>query len=99
MEVRVLSWALLMENYSMIIFTKHALEKFKILKQHDCYVTKEQILKTIANPEKIDYSRKPLLIAQSKFDTNHVLRVVYKKEKDLIKIITFYPGRKKQYEK
>lgn len=49
--------------------------------------------------EKIDYSRSPLLIAQRKFDKTHILRVVYKQEGDLIKIITFYPGRSTQYEK
>jgi len=82
----------------MIYFTKHALEKFEILKRHNFYVSKEQVLETITNPEKIDYSRSPLLIAQRKFDATHVFRVVYKKEEGLIKIITFYPGRRKKYE-
>jgi len=83
----------------MIYFTKHAEEKFEILKRHKFYVSKKQVQETIENYEKIDYSRSPLLIAQRKFDKNHVLRVVYKQEEGLIKIITFYPGRSKQYEK
>lgn len=83
----------------MIYFTKHANEKFEILKKHKFSVSKKQILKIIIKPDKIDYSRRPLLIAQGKFDTSHVLRVVYKQESDAIKIITFYPGRKKKYAK
>ncbi len=50
-------------------------------------------------PDLIDKSRLPLLIAQRKIGRNHVLRVVYKQEFGIIKIITFYPARKKQYEK
>ena len=83
----------------MVYFTKHAQEKFDILKRHKFYVSKKQVQETIESYEKIDYSRLPLLIAQGKFDKTHVLRVVYKKEEDLIKVITFYPGRRKQYEK
>ena len=80
----------------MIYFTKHASEKFEILKGHKFFVSKEQVLLVVTNPDMID-SRPPLLIAQRKFDSTHVLRVVYKKENSVIKIITFYPGRSKKY--
>lgn len=83
----------------MIIFTKHANEKFKILKRHRFLVTKRQVLETLERPETIDYSRFPLAIAQRQIDREHVLRVVYKKEKNVLKVITFYPGRKEHYEK
>ena len=83
----------------MIYFTKHAEDKFDILKKHKFSVSKEQVIETIRNPEEVDPSRLPLLIAQRKFDKTHVLRVVYKQEEGLIKIISFYPGRRKQYEK
>jgi hypothetical protein len=81
----------------MIVFTKHANEKFKVLKRHKFSISKQQILDTIINPESVDYSRLPLFIAQRKIDKTHVLRVVYKREMGNIKIITFYPGRVKQY--
>ncbi|MEK7197955.1 MAG: DUF4258 domain-containing protein [Patescibacteria group bacterium] len=87
------------KNRIMIIFTKHAENKFEILKRHKFFITKKWVLETIEKPELIDKSRLPLLIAQRKIDTNRVLRVVYKKEFEVIKIITFYPGRRKQYEK
>ena len=83
----------------MIKFTKHALDKFVVLRKHNFAVTKKQIIEIVLNPEKIDHSRLPLLIAQKKIDRQHVLRVVYKKESGDIKIITFYPGRTKDYEK
>lgn len=82
----------------MIIFTKHANDKFGVLKRHKFSISKIQVLETIQEPEIIDKARLPLLIAQRKIDRSHVLRVVYKKEGDVIKVITFYPGRKKQYE-
>lgn len=82
-----------------IIFTKHAEDKFDILKRHKFLVKRYQVLRTVTNPEKIDYSHAPLLIAEHSFDERHVLRVVYKQAGNTLRIITFYPGRKKQYEK
>ncbi len=82
----------------MIHFTKHAREKFEILKEHKFEISRKQVIETINNPELIDRSRYPLLIAQKQINTSHVLRVVYKKENSNKIIITFYPGRTKQYE-
>lgn len=83
----------------MIYFTKHAREKFEILKDHKFIITKTQVIETIDNPDLVDCSRRPLLIAQRKISPAHVLRVVYKKEYNNKIIITFYPGRTKHYEK
>ncbi len=83
----------------MIYFTKHANEKFEILGKHKFRVTKKQVIATLNNPDLIDYRRHPLLIAQKRINYRHVLRVVYKKEKNNKIIITFYPGRQKDYEK
>lgn len=81
----------------MILFTKHAKDKFGILKKHKFSVSEEQVLATVAMPDLIDYSRNPLLVAQREIDRNLVLRVVYKQERGTTKIITFYPGKSKQY--
>lgn len=83
----------------MIIFTRHAGEKFNLLRKHKFIISKKEVLETIASPNLIDYSRLPLLIAQRKFDRTHVLRVVYKEEQGNMKVITFYPGRLKNYGK
>jgi mRNA-degrading endonuclease RelE of RelBE toxin-antitoxin system len=80
-----------------IYFTKHAKDKFIVLARHGVNLSKRKIINTLENPDTIDYNRLPLLIAQSNLDRSHVLRVVYKKEKELIIVITFYPGRKSQY--
>lgn len=83
----------------MIIFTKHAENKFETLKRHKFSISRELVIQTLENPDLIDHSRLPLLIAQGKIDRTHVLRVVFKKEFGSVKVITFYPGRAKQYEK
>ena len=85
--------------YVMVIFTKHALDKFNVFKRHKFLVSKSLVIKAVTKPDLIDNSRSPLLIGQIQFDKSHILRVVYKKENGRIKIITFYPGRKTQYEK
>lgn len=83
----------------MIIFTKHAENKFEILKKHKFSISKKQIIQTLDYPDLINESRSPLLIAQRRIDKDYVLRVVYKQVLGVKKVITFYPGRRKQYEK
>lgn len=83
----------------MIHFTKHALEKFAILRRHGVIISKSAVMSAVIEPETIDHSRFPLKIAQRNFDKTHVLRVVYKEQGNTKMIITFYPGRKTQYGK
>lgn len=83
----------------MVVFTKHAKEKFAILARHGFRVTEIIVRDAILYPQKIDDSRSPLIIAQAAFDASRVLRVVYRQEGTVKTIITFYPGRKSQYEK
>jgi len=83
-----------------IHFTRHAREKFEVLARHGIDITEAKIIRTVRNPEYKDArNRYPLIIAQSALDSKRVLRVVYKIEKETIIVITFYPGRKSQYEK
>lgn len=44
-----------------IRFTKHASEKFILLRKHGFYLTKTVIMNAIRNPEWVDHSRLPLL--------------------------------------
>ncbi len=83
----------------MIVFTKHAEDKFHLLKSHKFTITRHQVISACSNPDLVDYARLPLLIAQKQRNKTHVLRVVYKQENSLKKIITFYPGRAKHYAK
>ena len=83
------------------VFTKHAtFDKFAILKKHKFKtpVTKRLIKEIILNPEHADEeSDKPNIIASKSIDVNHILRVVYRKEFDIIRVITFYPAEKGRY--
>ena len=84
----------------MIRFTRHAREKFVILRRHGIVISEPAVIRAIADPEVIDNSRESLKIAQRTFDKMRVLRVVYKEiGGDDKLVITFYPGRKKQYGK
>lgn len=82
-----------------IRFTKHALEKFSVLKAYGVLVSRAQVIHVIRNPDFVDYRRLPLYIAQGGFDKRRVLRVVYKAKGATIVVITFYLGLKSQYEK
>jgi len=82
----------------MIRFTKHAERKFMVLARHGFRVSRDLVILTVENPELIDDRRLPLLIAQRRIDFRHVLRVIYKEEDDDQVVITFYPGRRSQYE-
>lgn len=82
-----------------IRLTKHAKDKFALLKKHSFSVTKKQVTDTITDPDLIDHSRAPLHIAQKTIDDTHVLRVAYKREGNMKIIITFYPGRTSSYAK
>jgi len=78
-------------------FTRHAREKFDILAEHKFVVTEAQIIDTVNSPDIVETDR-DLSIAQKGFDEKHVLRVVFRVENDDKVIITFYPGRRRQYE-
>ncbi len=82
----------------MIRFTRHAERKFVVLARHGFRVTRDLVVQIVEEPELIDTKRLPLLIAQGQLDSRHVLRVVYREENDDQVIITFYPGRRSQYE-
>lgn len=82
----------------MIKFTQHAERKFVVLIRHGFRISRESVILTVLEPESVDTDRMPLLIAQRRIDTRHVLRVVYKVSGEDWVIVTFYPGRRSQYE-
>ena len=69
----------------MLYFTKYAENKFDLLNKYKVYFTREQIEDTVKLPEKV--SKKGAYLAARKDG----VKVVYKKEGEVIKIITFYP--------
>ena len=71
----------------MPYFTKYAEQKFEILNKYKVFFTKEQIEGAITNPEKNSKKRKYWTAASGE------IKVIYKKEGDIIKIITFFPTK------
>jgi len=81
-----------------IIYTKHAINKFTDLKKLGIIVKKKDIRKIIENPDNIDMDTDPpKIIATGNFGKEHILRVVYRNDGDIIITITFYPARKGRY--
>ncbi len=71
----------------MLYFTKYAEQKFDILNKYKVFFTKEQVEDAVANPQK-SFKKKKCLAAQK-----DGIKVIFKKEDDIIKIITFYPTK------
>ncbi len=69
----------------MIYFTKYAENKFDILNKHKVYFTREQIEDTIKLPDKV--KKKGDYLAARKDE----VKVVYKKDAEIVRVITFYP--------
>jgi len=81
-----------------IIFSSHAENKFAILRKHGFDVPKDTILLALESPDKVEYSSKNRKIAQKVIDESHVIRVVFEETSNMLRVITFYPGRRVRYE-
>ncbi len=82
-----------------IIYTKHALEKFKELELEGWYITKKKINAIIKNPRWKGLTKGEQETALGLIDQKHIIRVVFKREKDdIIKVITFHLGKRGRYE-
>jgi hypothetical protein len=69
----------------MLYFTKYAEQKFDILNKHKVFFTREQIEDAVNTSEKT-IKKHGLVCAQKEN-----IKVIYKKEAETIKIITFFP--------
>ena len=81
-----------------VVYTKHALKKFKDLAELKIYILRTKVDSIIKKPINIDeVSDFPNKIATGILDKTHVLRIVYREEDGKIVIVTFYPGKKERY--
>ncbi len=82
-----------------IVFSSHAIrDKFPIFKEHGFNFTQNQVWDVIENPDHVDKtSDYPKVISSKEVDKRHILRVVYRLESGIIKVITFYPAEKGRY--
>lgn len=72
---------------NMLHFTSYAEKKFDILNRHKVFFTREQIEEAVAAPENVSIKNKFY------FAQKDGMKVVYKRDHDIIKILTFYPVR------
>lgn len=88
-------------DFVKVIFTKHAAKaKFAMFRKHKfpTKITQQTIKDIVKHPEQVDTtSDAPQIIASKSIDAKHILRVVYRKEHDIIIVITFYPAEKGRY--
>ena len=69
----------------MIYFTKYAEEKFDILNAHKVFIRKEEVERTIDAPDTLSKMNGLFAAQRSK------IKVIYQKESNIKKVITFYP--------
>jgi hypothetical protein len=77
-------------------FTRHAVEKFDVLKRYGFEVSERQVVDAVLNPARLE-KRDGQFFAVKLLDSKHVLRVVYEKRKGFLVVITFYPVRRERY--
>lgn len=82
-----------------IHFTKHAEEKFEILREMKFDVSREDVIDCLNNPDRIEEETSGLQIAHKDLGTKYALRVVFKYDSGGRKVITFYPTHRGRYEK
>ena len=81
-----------------IDFSDHTEEKINLLASRGFSISKNQIVNCLKNPDKLEKGYGNRKIAQKIFDETHVIRVVFEKTKNILRVITVYPGRRKRYE-
>jgi hypothetical protein len=77
-------------------FTKHAREKFKVLKYYGFEINEKEAVRTIRDPERID-QKDTQYFAIKAINSKYALKVVYEERKDYLMVIAFYPVRRKRY--
>lgn len=82
-----------------IILTIHVLEdKIPRLKALGWNVTSRKIKQTIEKPKWRGVTKFNQETAMSLLDEKHILRVIFEKEGDIIRVITIHPARRGTYE-
>jgi mRNA-degrading endonuclease RelE of RelBE toxin-antitoxin system len=81
-----------------VVYTRHAEEKFEVIKRHGFEVIRKQVEETLAAPDMVIPQAKGRMIAQRHIIKRHVSRLIYRQEGEDLVVITFYPGRRERYE-
>jgi hypothetical protein len=78
-------------------FTAHAWGKLSIIRRQGFSLDEEQVVGVIQRPQQTVSGYLGRIIAQAILDEEHVIRVVYE-ENDEIIVVTLYAGRRERYE-
>lgn len=82
-----------------IVYTKHALsDKLPALKRLGWNISKKKVKETVLDPKWKGTSKHGQETAMSLVDGKHILRVVLRKEDDIIVVITLHIARRGKYE-
>lgn len=85
-----------MAGVSKVKFTRHASEKFDLLKKYGFEIGRKGVISTVLIPDLLD-KRDNQFFAVKVLDSDYALRVVYEKRKGFLVVITFYPVRRERY--
>jgi hypothetical protein len=77
--------------------TRHAVEKLRLLSKHGLKIRRELVEQSVLEPERVIEGLGGRSIAEKRLDEQHVLRVVFVKEENQIRVITLYPARRGRY--
>jgi len=83
-------------DFSKVKFTRHTVEKFKVVRHYGFRVNERQVVETVLNPDSLD-KRDEQFFAVRTINSKYALRVVYEKRKGYLVVITFYPVRRERY--
>lgn len=75
----------------MILFTAYANKKFDILKRHGCVITRESVCDAVESSLCTEAAGQPLFFAEKNNEQGYAVRVAYRKEAGVARVITFYP--------
>ena len=81
------------------VFTKHAIkDKLPELERFGWKITKTKVKRIIKNPRWHGVSKHGEETAMDLVDAKHILRVVFDRKDDIIKVITLHIARRGKYE-
>lgn len=81
-----------------VVYTKHAKEKFKFLRELGFRVRRKDVRAALNHPDfhGTDVERDAEFVLK-KIDDKYNLRVIYAKKDDIIIVITFHPTEERRY--
>ncbi len=78
-------------------FSEHAAQKLKILRTHKVKVTRKSVEDTVSKPDRVVQGSGGRRIAERSLDQDHVVRVVFIRKGEELRVITMYPARRGRY--